>query len=133
MPNCVLRISGSDFAVDQFLSDSVFVPCVVYRKGEARRPASRGVSTISGFNLGVGGPDNDIAGQSVEALRFIHLQQEELDRARTYPGVEYMVLDFATEFREVAVQSEFLSAEVVAAAASVGLALEITLYPPPAD
>lgn len=133
MPSCVLRISGCDFAVDRFLAESAFVPCAVYRKGEKRRPASRGAVNMSGCNVDIGGLENDIAAQSEEAVRFIQSFRQELDRARTYEGVEHIVLEFATQFRDVAVQSERLPAELVAAAASVGLEIEITLYPPEAE
>jgi hypothetical protein len=133
MPSCVLRISGCDFDVDRFLAESSLIPVAVYRKGDRRRPASRGISSMSGFNVDIGGADDDIADQSAAAIRFISANRQELERAHTDPGVEDLVLDFATQFRDVAVQGESFPADLVAAAGSVGASIAITLYPPSKD
>lgn len=130
MTMCVLRIAGPDFRVDDFLAESPFDVIAVYRKGDPRRPASRGPATTSGFNVEVGGLDYDLKSQSDAAIEFIERHRQELERARNYDGVRFMSLDFATEFRDVAVQNERFPAELIAAAASVGLAIDLTLYPP---
>ena len=129
MPICVLRIAGEHFAVDEFLRDSSFRPIAIYRKGQARHSTSRRRSNTSGLNLEVGETADDIAAQSAEAVRFIRANRAELARARTYPGVERLVLDFATSFRDVIVQTERFSAELVAEAASAGMEIEISIYP----
>ncbi|MBV8897231.1 MAG: hypothetical protein JO051_12015 [Acidobacteriaceae bacterium] len=41
-----------------------------------------------------------------------------------------LALDFATQSRDDAVQNERLSAEVIAAAASMGMEIEMSIYPP---
>lgn len=77
-----------------------------------------------------GEAENDIAAQAAEVVHFIRSHRAELERARTYPGVEHMVLDFATLFRDAVVQSERLPADLIAEAASAGMEIEISLYPP---
>jgi len=81
----------------------------------------------------VGGAENNIASQAAEAVRFIRASRAELIRTRSYPGVEHMTLDFATVYRDVVVQSERLPADLVAEAASVGMEIEISFYPPPEE
>jgi hypothetical protein len=131
MPGCVLRVSGSAFNVDAFLADSSFRPTAVYRKGETRGlDKSRGPSTTSGFNVVVSGDDDDIGRQCRDAVAFLQAYQSEIRLARSYPGVEFAVLDFSTTFRDVAVQSEHFSPELVAGAGALGLGIEMSLYPP---
>jgi hypothetical protein len=132
MPGCVLRVAGAAFDVDSFLRDSTFEVLFVYRKGE-RRSKTRGPSTTSGLNVLVSDDYEDIQRQSRDAVRFLAEHDAEIRRARSYPGVEFVDLDFSTSLRDVAVQSETFSREVVAAAGALGLGIELSLYPPGSD
>ena len=131
MPGCVLRVSGSSFDVDGFLRDTSFDVIAVYRKGDTKgRPKSRGPLTTSGFNVLVSDDDDDLERQSRDAIRFLRDHESEMRRARLYPGVEFTFLDFSTSFRDVAVQSERFSPDIVSAAGTLGLGIELSLYPP---
>jgi hypothetical protein len=118
-----------DFAVDDFLATSTFVPIAVYRKDQPRTAGSRHISRQSGFNVAVSDAEDDVAAQAEEAVQFIRNHSAEIARTRAWLGVEYLVLDFATSFRDVVVQSERFPASLVAEAGAAGLEIELTLYP----
>jgi catechol 2,3-dioxygenase-like lactoylglutathione lyase family enzyme len=132
MPGCVLRAAGDRFDVDAFLSACLWKPVKIYRKGEAGRPRSRGPSTESGFNLVISDHET-IARQTEDALAFLAANEAEIRRLVAAAGPDGVVLDFGTEFRDVAVQQERFTGALVRAAGALGLALEITLYPVAAE
>src|SRR5260370_18525953 len=80
MPGCVLRATGAKFDVDAFLSESPFRPATAYRKGQRRRPASRGTQTASGFNVVVTDTDDPPEKQIEYARTFLRDQQCEILR-----------------------------------------------------
>ena len=130
---CVLRVAGGAFDVDAFLRDTAFEPVAVYRKGESRgRLRSRGPSTTSGCNVLVSEGD-DLAQQCQDAVAFLRVHGDALRRARRDTTIEFFVLDFSTSFRDVAVQSEQFSPELVTAAGMLGLGIELSLYPRSSD
>ena len=100
-------------------------PSAVFRRGQSRR--RNGTIAESSFNLVVSDRDQ-IAQQIPEALRFLTANASEVRRLVQLVGPENVVLDFGTGFRDVAAQSERLSAELIRAAASANVALEISIY-----
>lgn len=77
----------------------------------------------------VSSADFDAFGQQIDdAIRF--LQRHEADVKLMLSASQATgVLDFAIEWRDVAVQYDSIPAELVRAAGSLGLALEISHYP----
>ena len=127
MPGCVLRVSGSAFDVDKFLEESDLEPTVVYRKGQRRRPASRGTQTASGFNLTVSDSD-DVREQVKEALKFLKGNREELLRLLRFKGVKGATLDFSSLQREFLTRSIHLPTELLSAAGAYGIDIEVSFY-----
>ena len=127
MPGCTLRASGAAFDVDGFLKDSPFKPSVMYRKGQRRRPASRGAQTASGFNVVI--TENDEPKEQVHrALAFLRENRDELLRLMRYDGVETVILDLSCPQKEFVARSAHLPAELLAAAGALGIAIDVSFY-----
>ena len=71
---------------------------------------------------------DDVKSQIVDAITFLRSNQEHLQKAMSQPGANG-VLDFAVEWRDVAVQCDGFPADLVREAGCLGLALEFSHYP----
>ena len=65
-----------------------------------------------------------------DAVSFLGRHIADIQHLCNYPGIELVTLDFAIESRDCVLQSEILPAELISLAGELGLAIEITLYPP---
>jgi hypothetical protein len=128
MPGCVLRASGSTFDVESFLRNSAFRTEAVYRKGQRRRPASRGSQAASGFNVVVSERDDSMEAQINDALAFLRAHREDLRGLRAAPGVESVVLDFACPQGEIANRSARFPAELLNAAGAADIDIHVSFY-----
>lgn len=124
----MLRATGATFDVDSFLKKSRFRPAVTYRKGQRRRPASRGSQVSSGFNLVVSDSDDPLETQVEYALTFLRDNREELIRLARFGGVESLVLDFACPQSEVATRSARFPAELLTEAGALGIDIHLSFY-----
>lgn len=127
MPGCTLRASGVHFDVDGFLKTSGFRPTVVYRKGQRRRPASRGSQKASGFNLTLTESD-DPKEQIKRALTFLTKERDELQRLVRFGGIDDVVLDFSCAQREFVTRTARLPAELLTAAGALGIEIDVSFY-----
>jgi hypothetical protein len=133
--SAVLRATGCDFDVDAFLRATTLKACGVHRRGEPRFPGKQTDSRRherSGMNIVASDADfNEFTKQVAEATTFLLAQDEEIRRLVTFPGVEAVTLDFGIERRDVVVQSDHFSADLIRVAGALGLSLELSQYPPP--
>jgi len=127
MPGCVMRASGTGFDVDAFLGESQFKPSVVYRKGQRRRPASRGSQTASGFNVSIS-ESEDPDEQVKSALRFLRENREEVLRLIRASGVENATLELSCPQREFVSRIAHLPSELLSAAGAFGIDIDVTFY-----
>ena len=127
MPGCVLRASGETFNVEAFLGKSPFKPSVVYRKGQRRRPASRGSQTASGFNVLIS-ESEDPDEQTKAALRFLRDNREEVLRLIRSSGVENATLELSCPQREFTSPVAHLPSELLSAAGAFGIDIDVTFY-----
>ncbi len=124
----MLRASGATFDVDSFLKSSHFRPAVIYRKGQRRRPASRGSQAASGFNLVVSDSDDPLETQVEYALVFLRDHRQELIRLARFGGVESLLLDFACPQGEIATRSARFPAELLTEAGALGIDIHVSFY-----
>jgi hypothetical protein len=131
--SCVLRADGSDFLVDRFLEGSELTPCTVYRMGEPRFTAIRSQGKVhesSGFHVSVSDSDFDnLHGQIQDAISFLEKNKVELERLRTFPGVERLTLDFGIARRDISAQYDYFPPELLYLAGSLGVGIELSQYP----
>jgi hypothetical protein len=120
-------VSGANFDVDSFLKTSGFRSTVVYRKGQRRRPASRGQQKTSGFNVTISESD-DPKKQVEQALAFLTRERDELLRLVRFGGVNDIILDFAFPQREYVTRTARLPAELLTAAGALGIEIDVSFY-----
>ena len=130
--SCVLRVRGTNFAVDEFLSTSTLKPVVVVRRGQSQYPnsAPSRIPDASGFHAVASEADfSQLQVQVEDAVRFLEQNHTELARLVAFPEVERVSLDFGIEERDVAAQSECFPTNLLRIAGNLGIWLEFTLYP----
>jgi hypothetical protein len=130
----VLRAYGTEFDVDAFLAGCTLPVCAVKRRGEPVFPASQ-PNGRRHEGSGVHVPASDAAfeefpRQVADATAFLRANAEQVLRLCEFPGVEGVTLDFGIARRNVPVQCDRLPAELVCLAGSLGLAIELSQYPP---
>ena len=126
MPGCVLRVSGAAFDVDKFLEESDFKPAVVYRKGQRRRPASRGVQKASGFNVVISDSEEP-DGQVKAAVGFLKRHRADLLRLMKARGINVMI-DFSCAQKEFLTRRAHLPTELLSAAGAFGIDIDVSFY-----
>ena len=130
MPGCVLHVSGEHFDVDAFLSQSSLRPYRVHHLGELRRRAE--AFSDSGLSLDISEADGHLSAEVSDAVRFLAEHEAELRRLQSFPGVTDLRLDSGYYRREVFVQCDYLPPELLRLAGSLGIGIELSLYPTPA-
>lgn len=133
MTGCVLRVSGANTQIDEFLRRSGLVPTIVFREGEA---SYRGTRRTSGFNLILSGADGEsLAVQVRESADFLRANRDALDLLNQLefdaPIVDFGIYDLANY--DCPWPSYRLPADFVRLAGELGFAIEISFYgaPPP--
>ena len=133
---CVLRVTGKQFDVDGQLASSGLTPCNVFRAGEPRSTSQpdREQHAVSGFTVEVSRASrSSLVGQVSDAVAFLQQHRDALAALRSAPGVDDLRLDFPLDLRidreTVMAQSDYFPPELVSLAGSLGLALEVSIYP----
>jgi len=134
---CVLRVTGPQFDVEDYLRESRMKPCKIFRLGTPRLPLSRPngpIHTTSGFNVEVSGADwSDLAQQIRDAHSFLTRHEDELRILTRFPTVDDVRLDFPTNLRigenNVAIQSEYFPSGFLKLVGTLGVGLEVSIYP----
>jgi hypothetical protein len=134
--SCLLRIAGRTLDVDAYLARPARLsPVAVFRRGEPRfrltDPKGQRHQR-SGLNVVVSRKgDHDLAGQVKDALRFLAAQGGTIRALVRRKGVETAALDFGIERRaDALVQVDSFPADLVFQAGKLGLALQLSHYPP---
>ena len=130
--SCVLRASGTNFDVDEFLKTSTLDVLTVFRRGELQSPTSSVTrkGEYSGMNVSVSVREfSDLRGQIDDAVEFCSENDRELRRLRNFPGLEKMDLDFPIEDRDVVFQSDAFPPELLLLLGGLGIGLIVSRYP----
>ena len=135
MAGCLFWAKGEGFDVDSFLIGSSLLPDEVFHRGEYLFPKTKKrLQTQSGFMIVASDTWGKLKPQVADVIEFLQENELELSRLSTYPGVTTLCLDFPYERRKGAVtQSDTLPPELLLLAGSLGITIELTLYPPDED
>ena len=130
----MLRASGTEFNVDQFLRASSFSPNRIFRKGEKKFPTTKTINEFSGFNLVVSeASGDDIEQQFKEAIVFLNRYETDLKNLKQASGLEDITLDFGVNLRigydDCYWPSIRLPKELVSATGKLELEIEFSFYP----
>jgi hypothetical protein len=130
--SCVLRASGSNFDVDEFLKTSTFDVLTLFRRGEVQSPTSSVTrkSAYSGMNVSVSAREfSELRGQIDDAVEFCSENGRELKRLREVPGLEKMDIDFPIEDRDVVFQRDAFPHQLLLLLGELGIGLIISRLP----
>ncbi|HEV3305746.1 MAG TPA: hypothetical protein VGZ91_04840 [Candidatus Sulfotelmatobacter sp.] len=130
--SCVLRASGSNFDVDEFLKTSTFDVLTLFRRGEVQSPTSSVTrkSAYSGMNVSVSAREfSELRGQIDDAVEFCSENGRELKRLREFPGLEKMDIDFPIEDRDVVFQRDAFPHQLLLLLGELGIGLIISRLP----
>jgi hypothetical protein len=132
--SCVLRVSGADFDVDEFLAGSPLKALVTVHRGDERvqanRPAFRYES--SGMNVSISTREfSDLSSQVDDAVRFLTDNVRELKRLKEFPGVQTMHLDFPIQDRDAVFQKDVFPPQLLARMGELNIGLIVSRYPVP--
>lgn len=131
--SCILRASGINFDVTAFLSSCKLEPLAVFKKGEARYPASQPEGPKrerSGINFEVSDADfSELARQMQEAIAFVQQHEIFISALKAFPGVENITIDFGAEIHPPGWCSFNFSSDLLLAVGRLGISLELSVYP----
>ena len=129
---CVLRASGKQFDVDEYLRKSPFTDYHVYRRGEPRFSTKpRGEKNrITGINIVISNRSFDSLNRQIRAaISFLEENRTKITRLVRFTGLDGPpVLDFGINKRDFPGQFDRFSAELVSLAGKLGLAIELSQY-----
>src|ERR1700684_203026 len=131
--SCVLRASGTNFEVDEFLKTSSLDALTVFHRGEVQSRGSvmtQRRTEQSGMNVSVSTREfSDLRGQIEDAVEFLSENEKELRRLRDFPGLERMDLDFPVEDRDVVYQRDAFPHKLLSLLGGLGIGLIVSRYP----
>jgi|ERR1700733_13053113 hypothetical protein len=130
--SCVLRASGANFDVDEFLKTSSLDALTAFHRGELQFPSSSVTrkSESSGMNVSVSTREfSDLRGQIKDAIEFLSKNDRELRRLHDFPGLERMDLDFPVEDRDVVYQRDAFPHKLLSLLGGLGIGLIVSRYP----
>jgi hypothetical protein len=128
---CVLHFTGDLLDVDALAATSPTEPCTVWKKGEPRskRPNAK-LCLSSGVSIVVSDAEfENFEDQQQDAIDYFAVHHKVLAEMRGTPGITHASLDFGIAMRNVIVQSDAFSAELIATIGSLRLALMLSQYP----
>lgn len=129
---CILRVSGKQFASRAYAQRTRLPVVSAYVRGEARLPRSKPngkKNATSGVNIEVSAADfTNLKRQIRDAVSFLRRNRVALRRLARIDGVEELTLDFGVADRAVAAQFDYFPPELVAAAGSLRIGIEVSRY-----
>ena len=132
--SCILRISGEDFDVDDFILQSKISPYNKFYKDTPKiKSKPEGEKTkSSGCSMEVSSADFDNFKQQVQdAINYLNNYQQELQYINTTPKIQYAVLGFGVEYDpNKFTQTQYLPTELLKFSADLGISIEISIYQP---
>jgi len=135
--SAVLRAYGDDFDLDAFLPGCTLPVYTVKRRGEPvfpnTRPEGRRHSQSGVHVLASGADFEEFPKQVEDATAFLLTNVEQIERLCQWPGVEGVTLDFGIQRRDEFVQCIYFPSELLRAAGSLGLNVELSVYETPAE
>ena len=123
--SCVLRATGDNCQPSDFLRDSTFEPCNVFRKDERKSASS--VWDTSGITVDVSSED-EFSAQVRDAIVFLETNRIELLRLKQFAGLEEISLDFGVNRKDKFLQSYLFPLELIHLASEFALELELSIY-----
>jgi hypothetical protein len=130
--SCFLRVSGKQFAARSYARRTTFPVVGVYVRGEPRlsrtepngkkHATSRVIIEVSRADF------TNLKRQIRDAVKFLTRHRLALRRLKRISGVEDFTLDFGVADRDVAAQFDYFPPDLISAAGSLGIGIEVSRY-----
>lgn len=134
--SCMFRVAGVKLDIDRLLASIPLRPTMSYRKGEPRLKARpRGEKKRkSGAAFAVSTAEfAQFEKHKEDAVAFLKAKRTVIQKIMKWPGVDAGELDFGIHRRDVVVQCDCFSAELLKLAGGLGLDIKLSCYPPPEE
>ena len=126
--SCILRVWGTDLAVDELAAATSLEPYRIDRKGERRNSTRIFEKSCANFEVSDLG-FHEFEGQVKDAIEFLKQYQDALRVIVGFQGVQGAVLDFGLAWRDVMAQTDQLPASLLALAGNLGIGVDLSHYP----
>jgi hypothetical protein len=136
MPGCVLYVTGENFDPHSVLAAIILQPYQIFRKGDLRSPGSKTTKLhrVAGFKCDVSRSDGILSEEITDAIKFLRQHEADIRHLRSVTEVTSMTLDFGInsrlDGRTCVVQIERLPLPLLELCGSIGVEIELSLYPP---
>jgi hypothetical protein len=130
--SCVLRASGANFDVDEFLKISSLDALTAFHRGAVQFPTSSVTrrSDYSGMKVSVSIREfSDLNSQVDDAVGFLKENDHELRRLRDFPGLERMDLEFPVEDRDSVFQRDAFPYQLLSLLGDLRIGLIVSRHP----
>jgi hypothetical protein len=131
--SCILRITGTNLDPDSLQRAMGLRPYQTTHKGERRFPTStrnKSVFETSGLFFNVSDAEfQEFDLQIQDAIQFLRANAQALSAIKQFKDIENAFLDFGIEWRNVAVQGDYMPPELLQLAGSLGLGIVLSHYP----
>jgi hypothetical protein len=131
---CILKITGENFDVDNFVKKSNITPYKLFHKGDpklATKPNSNKMEQ-SGCAIEISNVDfESFSEQLDDASTYLNKNREKLQWINKTPEIQYAVLDFGLNCdSDKFVQSHYLPNEFLKLVSRLSIGIEISVYHP---
>jgi len=127
---CVLHVTSLTKSFVSIITDSSLPVYQSYEKGDIRTIGKKSPYDDFGFSCDVSKRSwDDLSGQLDDAIQFLSLHQEELSHIIDSCEVDDIRLDFPYSNREMFMQCDYLSPELLKRTGDLGIGIELSLYP----
>lgn len=131
--SCIFRAGGKDFNTDDFIARAPLNIDSMWRKREKRFPNSttnEQVNESSGIRIVASKACFAELPQQIEdVISFLQTNLEGLKRLSSFPGVEWMILDFGAEIYPPGWSSFTFPPILLSLSAQAGISLCLSVYP----
>jgi hypothetical protein len=122
--------TANEFDVDAFLASSSLEPDEVFHRGQPGTFLRTKPSSVTGFTIQISKGFGRLREHTDAVTDFLREHELELARLSGYHGVTDTNLAFGYDrCPDAAVQCDYLPAELLALAGSLGIGIELSLYP----
>jgi hypothetical protein len=124
---------GVDLDIDGLLTTVIMKPLAVFQKGKPRSeyvPQGK-LCAHFGANFEISSADfSKLSEQVRDAVLFLKENREDILKVRAFPGIDGMTIDFAANIDPERFPCSFnFSNELLISAGSLGVSLELSIYP----
>lgn len=127
--SCILRVWGTDLAIDDLSKATSLNPYRIDRRGEPRRQPGRvfdrSCAHFEVSDLGF----QEFEGQIKDAVAYLERNLVDLGVLLGFPGVQGAALDFGLAWRDAAAQTDELPARLLALSGNLGIGIDLSHYP----